>query len=89
MAFIEVGHHDALAFGDRPIDTYESSVFAHRIDLVQSELVLQKVTIKSERLSSNLRKPEGGMMGHPTDVHGRKDVGIRSACSGKGDTHGV
>lgn len=42
MALIEMCHDDALAFGDSPIDTYEFAVFPHRVDLIQSELVLYK-----------------------------------------------
>lgn len=52
-------HHDALSFGDSPIDTYEFAVFPHGVDLIQSELVLYKeCTIKISDTASAASKTE-------------------------------
>ena len=40
MALVEVRHDDTLSFRYRAIDTNKLAVLPHRVDLVQSELVL-------------------------------------------------
>jgi hypothetical protein len=57
MALIEMCHDDALSFGDCPINTYEFAVFPHRVDLIQSELVLYKeCTINISDTTSEVSK---------------------------------
>lgn len=41
MAFTEVGHDDCLALGYRSVCADELTFLAHRVDLVQRQLVLQ------------------------------------------------
>ena len=40
MALVEVRHKDAMAFWYRAVDADELAVLAHRVYLMQSELVL-------------------------------------------------
>lgn len=40
VTLVEVRHNDALALWDAPVVTDELAVFAHRVDLVQRELIL-------------------------------------------------
>ena len=51
MTLVQVGHHDALALGDRTIDADELAVLAHGVDLVQRQLVLWNAVASAMRKS--------------------------------------
>lgn len=40
MAFVEVGHDDTLTLRNGPVQAHELALLAHRVYLVQRELIL-------------------------------------------------
>lgn len=60
----QVGNEDGLAFRDGPVARHEFAVLPHRVNLMQSEVVL--VTRKSSGESSCRKRREQGIF----DTHG-------------------
>ncbi len=49
VAFVQVGHDDALSLRDRPVYANELPLLPHRVDLMQRKLVLRAYVSPAER----------------------------------------
>ena len=49
MALVQMGHDDTLTFGYGPVHTNELAVLAHRVDLVQRQLILRNAVASAAR----------------------------------------
>ena len=59
MALVEVGHDDTLPLRHGSVDTDELAILAHRVDLMQRELVLDNYSARMHSQSSTGASSQG------------------------------